>query len=80
MARIDGLSDEEVGFITRRVFGVAGTQLGGVPDPLRIMARSGSTMWASGLFQLVFDRAHSVEPKLKILACLKAASLIGCVF
>ena len=80
MARIDGLSDEEAGFVTRRVFDMAGKQLGRVPDPLRIMAKSGATMWASGLFQLAFDRGHSVEPRLKILACLKAASLIGCVF
>ncbi len=80
MARIDGLSDAEASFVTRQVFGVAGKRLGRVPDPLRIMARSGGTMWASGLFQLSFDRAHSVDPKLKTLACLKAASLVGCVF
>ncbi len=39
MARIDGISDEEAGFITGRIFGVAAKQAGRVPDPLRIMAK-----------------------------------------
>ena len=44
------------------------------------MARSGGTMWGAGLFQTAFERADRVDRKLKTLACLKAASLIGCVF
>jgi hypothetical protein len=80
MARIDGLSDQEASFLTRRVFAAAAKQAGNVPDPLRIMAKSGPTMWAGGLFALAFDRATKVDKKLKTLACLKAASLIGCVF
>lgn len=80
MARIDGISDAEAGFMTRRVYRMAARQTGQVADPLRIMAKSGGTMWAAGLFQTAFDRAQSVDKKLKTLACLKAASLIGCVF
>jgi alkylhydroperoxidase family enzyme len=80
MARIQGLSDDEVGFVTRRIFRMAAGAMGRVPDPLRIMARSGGTMWGAGLFQTAFERADRVDRKLKTLACLKAASLIGCVF
>ena len=81
MARIEGLSDREASFMTRRVYAEAARQAGGtVPDPLRIMARSSPTMWAAGLFQMAFGRARKVDARLKTLACLKAASMIGCVF
>ena len=80
MARIKGIQDDEAGFIQRFVFRTAAKQAGAVPDPLRIMARSSGTMWAAGGFQIGFDRAKRVEPKLKFLASLKAASMIGCVF
>lgn len=80
MARIEGVADAEAKFLTSRVFAVAKKQAGHVPDPLRIMAKSGGTMWGAGLFQTAFDRASQVDKKLKTLACLKAASLIGCVF
>ena len=80
MSRIDGVTDREASFVTRRVFAVAKKQTGAVPEPLRLMARSRGTMWAAGLFQTAFERARAVDPRLKTLACLKAASLIGCVF
>lgn len=80
MSRIEGVADAEAGFLRRFVFRTAAKQTGAVPDPLRIMARSGGTMFAAGFFQLAFERATSVDPKLKTLACLKSASMIGCVF
>lgn len=80
MARIDGIQDEEASFLQRLIFRAAARQAGDVPDPLRIMAKSSGVMWAAGLFQTSFDRASSLEPKIKTLACLKAASMIGCLF
>jgi len=80
MTRIQGLSDDEAGFLTRQIFRMAASATGRVPEPLRIMAHSGGTMWGAGLFQTAFERADRVDRKLKTLACLKSASLIGCVF
>jgi len=80
MSRIDGVTDEEAGFVRRNVFNMAAKQLGAVPEPLRIMAKSGGTMWGAGMFQLCFDRAKTVDAKLKTLASLKASSMIGCLF
>jgi len=80
MARIDGISDQEANFIQRLVFRTAARQAGAVPAPLRIMARSSGVLWAAGLFQTGFGRATSIEPRLKDLASLKAASMIGCLF
>lgn len=80
MARVEGIQDEQASLLQRFVFRTAARQTGAVPEPLRIMAHSGATMWAAGFFQTGFERARSVEPGLKTLACLKAASMIGCVF
>jgi hypothetical protein len=80
MSRIKGVQDDEAGWIQRRVFGMAAKQLGAVPEPLRVMAKSGGVMWAAGAFQTCFDRAKSLEPRIKILASLKAASMVGCLF
>lgn len=80
MARIDGVSDQTASFLQKRVFGVAASRAGAVPEPLRIMALSSGTMWGTGLFEMAFERAQSIEPKLKNLVSLKAAAMIGCVF
>jgi len=80
MARIDGLDDAQAGFVKRLVFRSAARRTGAVPSPLRIMARNPAVMWAAGLFEVGFDRARTLEPRHKDLACLKAASMIGCVF
>ena len=80
MARIEGVRDDEASFMTKRVFAAAAKEAGAVPDPLRIMAKSSGTMWGAGLLQVSLDRARSVPDRLKTLACLKAASMIGCVF
>ena len=80
MARIEGIQDEEASFIQRFIFRTAAKQTGAVPEPLRIMARSSGVMWAAGLFQTSFERTNSVEPKIKYLVSLKAASMIGCLF
>ena len=80
MSRIKGVQDEEASLLQRIVFRMAAKQAGAVPAPLRIMAKSSGTMWGVGGFEMAFDRAKSVSPKLKTLACLKAASMIGCLF
>lgn len=80
MARIEGLRDEDAGFLKRFVFRTAKAQLGDVPAPLRVMARNGAVMWGAALFQLGFDRAKRVDSRLKTLVSLKAASMVGCLF
>jgi hypothetical protein len=80
MARIDGVSDAQAGLLTRGVYQGAKRMTGKVPDPLRIMAHSKPVMWAAGMFEIALGRANSVPPRLKALAGIKAAALIGCVF
>jgi len=80
MARIEGVSDARAGLLTRGVFSGAKRVAGQVPEPLRIMAHSKPVMWADAIFELALQRARSVPPRLKALAGIKAAALIGCVF
>jgi hypothetical protein len=80
MARIEGVNDADAGLVTRGVYQGAKRMTGQVPDPLRIMAHSKPVMWASGLFEIASGRAHSVPARLKALAGIKAAAMIGCVF
>ena len=51
-----------------------------MPDPLRIMAHSKPVMWADAMFELALARAHAVPARLKSLASIKVAALVGCVF
>ena len=81
MARIDGVTDAQAGLVTRGVFRGARSVAGGrVPDPLRIMAHSKPVMFADGLFELALGRAHAVPARLKNIASIKVAALVGCVF
>lgn len=80
MARIDGVGDAEAGLVTRGLYKGAKRIAGRVPDPLRIMAHSKPVMWADALFELALARAHAVPARLKSLASLEVAALVGCVF
>jgi hypothetical protein len=80
MARIEGVGDAEAGLVTRGVYRGAKQMLGQVPDPLRIMAHSKPVMWADVIFELALSRARAVPARLKSLASIKVATLVGCVF
>lgn len=80
MSRIEGLKDHEAGLIQRRIFKEAQKQRGAVAEPLRLMARNSGVMWAAVGFELGIGRAKSLEAKIKELASLKVASMVGCVF
>jgi len=80
MARIEGVSDAEAGLVTRGVYLGSKRMVGRVPEPLRIMAHSRPVMWADVIFELALARAHAVPARLKGLASIKVAALVGCVF
>ncbi len=80
MARIEGVSDADAGLLTKQVFRSAKSQVGAVPDPLRIMAHSKPVMFAAGFFEIAWGKAKGVDPVLKDLCQLKVSSMVGCVF
>ncbi len=80
MARLEGISDADAGFLTRQVYRGAARKLGTVPDPLRLMAHSTPVMFADVLFELAWAKAKNIDPVLRDLCQLKVASMVGCVF
>ena len=55
-------------------------RIGKVPTPMTVMAYHPSIFRGYGAFEFAIERSKLVEPKLKALASIKAATLIGCPF
>jgi len=66
-----GFIDKLLGWYSQRSFGM-------IIDPLRVMARNRWILAAAGFFETASARARSVNLKLKELAQIKAATMIGC--
>ncbi len=80
MARIEGVPENEAGLLVRFIYRKARRRLGKVPTPIAVAARHPRLPLGYGVFELVQDRSRLVELRLKALAQLKAAALIGCPF
>jgi len=55
-------------------------RFGRVPTPVDAYAHSPALLAAVGGFELAIDRADRVDPRLKAIAELKVAALVGCPF
>ena len=51
---------------------------GQLPDPLLVTAHHPGILRGYGIFEWETGRAHAVDAKLKDLAAIKAAALVGC--
>jgi len=80
MGRIEGLGAKRAGLLARFAYWYSRRSLGKVPEPLTVMAHHGWISFGAGAFELALERSRTVEPRLKALASLKAAALIGCPF
>jgi hypothetical protein len=80
MARIAGVPPERAGFLVRLAYRMAKKRVGEIPEPLTLAAHHPWILRAYGAYEFALERARRVEPKLKALAGLKAAALVGCPF
>jgi AhpD family alkylhydroperoxidase len=79
MARIEGVSREKAGPLTRIVYRISERMSGGkLPEPVTVNAHHPLLMHGYGAFELAFQRSHKAPEKLKALAECKAAALAGC--
>ena len=67
----EGLFDRFLGWYSRRTFGM-------IIDPLRVLARNKVILAAAAAFDMISARSRSADHKLKELAQIKAATMIGC--
>ena len=80
MARIEGIPAERANEVAQDFYRKAERALGSVPEPLRVTAHSDAILQAYMGYERFLARAGRVEAKLKSLANLKTAALIGCPF
>jgi hypothetical protein len=79
-ARIEGISDARAGIMVRLAYWFSKRMVGKVAEPLRVTAHHPGILRAYGSFEFWLGRASSAPPKLKALAQLKVAALVGCPF
>jgi AhpD family alkylhydroperoxidase len=80
MAHIDPRPAEGAGLFTRFVYWLAKRRFGRVPVPLAIMAYSNKVLQAVGGYEMAAEKTRAIAPRLKALAELKTASIVGCRF
>ncbi len=86
MARINGLEPHQAGWYTRLVYWFVRRSMGKITgssrlvEPVKIAAHHPRLLKAMGQMQMGQAAATSVPERLKALAGLKAAALIGCPF
>lgn len=80
MARIEGVSHQRAGLLARFGYWYARRWLGKVPEPLTVTAHHRWILPGYSAYEFALSRARLVDARLKALAGIKAAALIGCPF
>ncbi len=80
MTRIVPLAPNAAGLFPRWAFHLARKRLGRVPAPFAIMAKSPWVLASVGGFELAFEHARTLDPRLRELASVKVALEVGCRF
>ncbi len=80
MARIQGVPEREAGLLGRFAYRFSRRRFGKVAEPLTVTAHHPRLLFGSGMMELALDGSHLVDERLKELAALKTAAIIGCEF
>src|SRR6185369_9700045 len=80
MARLPGIARGDAPEDIARVYDGATARFGKLLDPLVVTAHNPDVFRAYVGFEAAFAQAHAVDERLKALAALKSAALIGCPF
>ena len=78
--RIEGIPKNKASLFVRLAYWFSTRRLGKVADPLRVTGHHPWVSFGYGIVELAGERAHFVESRLKELAQIKAATLVGCPF
>ena len=80
MARIEGVPQSRASWPLRFAYRFARRRYGRVPEPLAVAAHHVWIFRGVGAYELALDHARLVDAKLKALAEIKVAALVGCPF
>jgi hypothetical protein len=80
VARIEGVSRKKAGWIVRLADRVARRRLGRSVEPIWLLGHRPALLFGVGVFEGVMQRGGCVEARLKELAQIRVATLVGCPF
>ena len=80
MARIRSVETNEAGFFTRFLYWMTRRKVGRVIVPSKVTAHVPRLLLATGQMEMGQMAVHTVDAKLKELAAIKAALMVGCPF
>jgi hypothetical protein len=80
MARIRGVEAKEAGLFTRFLYWMTKRKIGRVILPFKITAHQPRLLLAVGQMEMGQRALHTLDMKLKALAGIKTATLVGCPF
>ncbi len=78
MARMRGVSEREASWIARFVFRGIRSRGGHVSDTWKIAAHRPGLLLGWALHELSYERTNGLDRRLRTLAQLKVAALVGC--
>lgn len=80
MARIGAVPEREAGPFGRFAYRFSRRRYGKVAEPLTVTAHHRKLLLGYGMFELALDRSRLVDDRLKWLAEVKVATMVGCEF
>lgn len=80
MARIAPRTEQDVDRLTRLAFRSARKRVGMVPDSFAVAAHHKTIMLGQGAYEVALERSSRVPARLKELAAIKGAAMVGCEF
>ncbi len=80
MARIPPVPPAEASLLLRIANRYSRKKVGRTLEPAGVMGHHGWVLGANGAFELALERSKRVPARLKSLASIRAATLIGCPF
>jgi hypothetical protein len=78
MARLDGVSQEKASWIIRLLYWIIRRKTDRLADAWRITAYVPSLLVARGILEIILERSNLTDRRVRKLAELKTAMLIGC--
>lgn len=78
LPRVPGVPAGEGGPLVRLAYAISKRKMGTVPTPVAVTAHHPGLMAGYSAFELATERAKRVDARLKDLAALRAAMLVGC--
>lgn len=80
MAHLEPVPPARASLFVKLAYWIAKRKLGRVPTPVGIMAHHAATLRATAAFELLTEKPTVLSLRLRELAVLKTATIIGCRF